>query len=250
MNKNIDKIITKIKDKLRQTAPDLTKDQIERRNKILNSEDPKFYAYGQKVAELENIVREIDNQTECSYEEALEVFKNLMSSHIHEEKFAGFLFINRFKRDFNDDIIKIFKKMISKYCDSWAICDSSMIKVLVPYLAKKDKKDLAITTIKSWANSDLLWVRRTSLVIYLKTIMIKKDFDYDFLVELIRTLINDPEPYIQKTIAWLLRTCSRYKPKIIFNYLMENRDNCSRFLLREASKKLSKAQRVTLLEKK
>jgi 3-methyladenine DNA glycosylase AlkD len=250
MNENKHQIITKIKDKLRQTAPDLTKDQIERRNKILNSEDPEFYAYGHKVAELEKIVREIDNQTECSYEEALELFKNLMSSHIHEEKFAGFLFINRFKRDFNDDIIKIFKKMISKYCDSWAVCDSSMIKVLGPYLAKKGKKDLALSTIKSWANSDLLWVKRASLVIYLKTIMIKKDFDYEFLVELIRTLIIDPELYIQKALAWFLRTCSRYKPKIIFMYLLENKENFSRFLLRESSKTLSNAQRMTLLEKK
>ncbi len=250
MNKNIDQMINNIKGKLKQTAPDLTKDQIEKRNKILKSEDPKFFGYGHKIGELEKIVQQIENQTECSYEAALEVFKNLMSSHIHEEKFAGFLFINRFKRDFNKDLIKIFKEVISKYCDSWALCDSSMIKVLGPYLAKRGKEQLAISTIKSWANSDLLWIRRGSLVIYLKAIMIKKDFDYNFLVKLIKPLINDSEPYIQKAIAWLLRTCSRYKPKIIFSYLLENKENFSRSFLREAAQKLSDAQREIIIGKK
>jgi 3-methyladenine DNA glycosylase AlkD len=125
-----------------------------------------------------------------------------------------------------------------------------MIKVLGPFLAKNRNEHEVKEVVENWSRSEYLWVRRGSLVIYLKTVMIRKNFSQDFLSELIENFINDSEPYIQKAIAWLLRTCSRYEPKIIFEYLMENKNEFSRLVLREGSKKLLKTQRIKLLEEK
>lgn len=139
---------------------------------------------------------------------------------------------------------------LNLYCDTWALCDSSMIKVVGPFLAKKGKEDLGNNIIKEWSDSQTLWVRRASLVIFLKIAMIKKDFEEEFLFTLLEKVKGDSEPYIQKAIAWLLRVCSRYRSQIIYTYLLENKHNLSRLILREGSKKLKKDQRTGLLADK
>jgi 3-methyladenine DNA glycosylase AlkD len=60
---------------------------------------------------------------------------------------------------------------------------------------------------------------------------------------------DDSEDYIQKGIGWLLKTCSNYKPDIIFTYLMKNKHKFSRIVLRYASEKLPKQKRVEILKK-
>ncbi len=250
MKRCIQHIIKDIQKKLKETAPPLTEEQIERRNRILNSDNPNFSGYGHKMGALERLAREIQTSHDCEYEDAVKVFQTLIRSDIHEEKFMAVLFLNRFRRYFNDTIVDLFKKAFTEYCDTWALCDSSMIKVLGLYLAKEGKEKLAITTINEWSNSEDLWVKRASLVIYLKMIMIKKDFDMLYLSGLIEKVKIDTEPYIEKGIAWLIKTCSRYKPEVIFRYLMENRGEFSRLVLRDGSKKLSKAQRAKILGKK
>jgi len=236
-----------IKKKLKQTAPDLDNEQMERRDKILNSDNPDFTGYGHKMGDLEKLAREVQQSSDYNYEDALDVFQSLIKSNIHEEKFIGVLFLNRFKRYFDKKILNSFEDLLRKYCDTWALCDSSMIKVVGPFLAKKGNEELAVKIIKDWSDSEILWVRRASLVIFLKIAMIKKGFDEEFLFTLLDKVKGDPESYIQKAIAWLLRTCSRYTPQIIYTYLLENKNNLSRLILREGSKKLTKIQRSAIL---
>ena len=46
----------------------------------LNSDNPNFKGYGHKIAEIEKIVKNIKNEYHCTYKDAVEVFKNLISS--------------------------------------------------------------------------------------------------------------------------------------------------------------------------
>jgi len=55
--------------------------------------------------------------------------------------------------------------------------------------------------------------------------------------------------YLEKGIGWLLKTCSKYKPDLIFEYLLNHKDKFSRLILRYASEKLSKEKRVEILGK-
>ncbi|TXT61978.1 MAG: DNA alkylation repair enzyme [Promethearchaeota archaeon] len=242
-------IINEIKQRLKATAPDLTDEQIKRRNKILNSFNPDFFGYGHKVADLEKLARTIENKYECTYEDAVKIFNTLISSNIHEEKFISFLFINRFKRYFDEEIVRIYREALENYCDSWAVCDSSIIKVLGPFIAKKLKKEKAYDIISEWSKSDNIWIRRASLVIFIKHVMITKKFEKDFLSNLVDALAKDSEEYVQKAIGWLLKTCSQYAQNYIFGYLMDRKDLFSRMVLRTATEKLSKELRTKILEK-
>ena len=245
----IDLIINEIKNHLKDNAPPLTKEQKSRMYKIINSDNPNFVGYGNKHSDIEKFVREIHNKFNLAYDGASKIFKSLIKSHIHDEKVAGIFLLNRFKKDFNEKTVDMFYEVIPKNFDSWAITDTTMIRGIGPYLAKSGNEKLAEKTIGIWSNSENIWVRRAALVILLKIIMVKKDFNSDYVFKLIEKRRKDPEDYIHKGIGWLLKTCSNYKPEIIFNYLMKNRERLSRLILRYASEKLSKERRVDILKK-
>ncbi len=219
------------------------------RKKIINSSNPNFFGYGHKLSEIEKIIRTIYNKYQCSYEEALMICKNLLKSNVHEEKFAGIFFLNRFKNSFDQVTIDLFENQLSKYCDTWAFCDSFCIRVIGPFLGKRNNQQLAEKTIHRWSNSEDLWVRRASMVILLKIIMIKKEFDQDYVFQLVEKMLKYPNNYIQKGIGWLLKTCSKYKPDSIYKYLLNNKERLPRLILRYASEKLPKEMKITLLSK-
>ena len=227
----------------------MTPEQIIRRNRILNSDNPNFFGYGHKISEIEKITKLIHKKFQCSYEDAIAVFKNLVSSNVHEEKFSSIFFLNHFKNNFNQATMDMFEDQFSKHCYTWAFCDSSCIRVIGPFLAKKDNQKLAKKTIEEWSNSENLWVRRASMVILLKIVMIKKEFDENYVFELVEKMDNYSEDYIQKAIGWLLKTCSKYKPDSIFNYLISNKERFSRLILRYASEKLPKEKKNLILKK-
>ncbi len=107
-------------------------------------------------------------------------------------------------------------------------------------------------TIEDWSESNNIWIRRASMVILLKLIMLRKDFfiSKDFIFELVEKMLQyKNEDYILKGIGWLLKTCSNYKPEIIIQYLKKNKQRLPRLILRYASEKLSKEIRAEILKK-
>ena len=103
--------------------------------------------------------------------------------------------------------------------------------------------------IDKWSESENLWVRRASLVILLKIIMMKKEFDEIYVFDFVEKMLKYTEDYIQKGIGWLLKTCSKYKPDVIYEYLMKNKTRFPRLILRYASEKLPKEKRALILKK-
>ena len=121
-----EKLTSEIKKTLEKTAPPFTKDQIERRDKILNSDNPNFKGYGHKISEIEKIVKNIKTKYQCTYKDTVEVFKNLMSSDIHEEKFAA-VFDTKSKRALQLDfgitptspLLMFFEKELPQRAFDW-----------------------------------------------------------------------------------------------------------------------------------
>ena len=65
--------------------------------------------------------------------------------------------------------------------------------------------------------------------------------DKNEMDDLIKSLEEFSEAkYIEKGIGWLLKTCSKYKPEVIIEYLSKNKKKLSRLILRYASEKLPK----------
>lgn len=245
----IEKLIDEIKLYLKDNSLRLTEEQKSRMYKILNSSNPNFIGYGIKHSDIEKFVRKIQIKYQPSYKEVSEIFKELIKSDVHDEKMAGIFLLNRFKKNFDKETVKMIQELIPQNFDTWAITDTTMIRVIGPFLGKKGNEELAEKTIENWSNSENLWIRRASLVILLKIIMMKKEFNEDYVSEFVEKMLKYPEDYIHKGIGWLLKTCSKYKPDSIFDYLMKNKETLPRLILRYASEKLPKEKKLLVLKK-
>ncbi len=247
---NIESIVNDIKKLLKENAPKLSNEQKTRVYKILNPDIPNYMISGIKFPEIEKIVKLTYKKYNCSYTDAIEIFKILTHGNIEEEKFAGLFFLNQYKKSFDEETISLFREEYSNHCHTWSHCDSTSVRVLGPFLGKKGNEELAIKVVNEWSDADNLWIKRASMVILLKIIMLRKDFDDEFVFELVEKMLEfSDQNYIEKGIGWLLKTCSKYKPNIIFDYLMKNKNTLSRLILRYASEKLSKENRAEILKK-
>ncbi|MHA1461324.1 MAG: DNA alkylation repair protein [Promethearchaeota archaeon] len=247
----IDSIVKEISSLLLEKTPQQSEEQKDRMYKILNPDISDYIIYGIRMPEIERIVKSIHVKFNCSYNDAVEVFRKLTRTNVEEKKFAGFFFLNRFKKHFNNKIIDIIGEEYAKYCHTWSHCDSTCVRLLGPFLGKKGNETLAINTVNEWSESDNLWIKRASMVILLKITMIRKDFNEDYVFALAEKMLKySEENYIEKGIGWLLKTCSKYKPEIIFDYLSKNKKNLSRLILRYASEKLPKEKREEILNKR
>ena len=247
---NVNRVVNEIQNLLKENTPKLTDAQITRMYNILNPDVKNYVIHGIKFPILENIVKSVFKDSNCSYEEAIEIFKKLIRTNVEDEKFAGLHFLNRFKKFFNSDTIELFRTEYSQYCHTWSLCDSTCVRVLGPFLGKKGNDSLAKRTVDEWSSSEIMWIKRASMVILLKLTMIKKDFDESYVYEIVEKMLNfADQKYIAKGVGWLLKTCSKYKPDFIFDYLMKNRKTFSRLILRYASEKLQKEQRELILKK-
>jgi len=240
-------VIIEIKNLLVEKTPHLTPEKKAMMYKIINPDISNYVKYGVKVAEIENIVKNVYNKFVCTYQDAIEIFKTLTKSNVEEEKFAAFFFLNRFKKKFNEGTINLFRVEYAKHCHTWSHCDSTCVRVIGPFLGKRGNEELAKKTIDIWSNSDNVWIKRASMVILLKITMIRKDFDEAFVFELVEKMLKYSKAnYIEKGIGWLLKTCSKYKPEVIIDYLSKNKKNLSKLILRYASEKLPKEKRAQI----
>ncbi len=246
----IQKVVKEIRKLLLEGKSNLTEEQINRMYKIINPDNANYKIYGVRVATIDKIVKRVLDNYNCTYNDAVEIYKVLIRSNIEEEKFAGFLFLNRFKKFFTQNIIKLFHDEFIENCHTWSVLDSSCVRVLGPFLAKKGNEELAKRTINEWANSKNFWIKRGSMVLLLKIIMVRKEFDKDYVYNLVEKMLEfSNENYIEKGIGWLLKTCSKYNPEVIIDYLSKNKKNLSRLILRYASEKLPKEIRAEILKK-
>jgi len=246
----IDSIVKEISSSLLENTPQQSEDQKERMYKILNPDTSDYIIYGIRMPDIEKIVKSVHGKFDCSYDYAVEVFRKLTRTNVEEQKFAGFFFLNRFKKYFNEETVDVIRKEYAEHCHTWSHCDSTCVRLLGPFLGKKGNDALAMKTINEWSNSDNLWIKRASMVILLKITMMRKDFDENFVFELVERMLKYSEAnYIEKGIGWLLKTCSKYNPEVIIDYLSKNKENLSRLILRYASEKLPKEKRAEILNK-
>ncbi len=150
---DLEKVVNEIKTHLKKNAPALTKDQKSRMYKILNPDNPNFIGYGNKHSNIEKMVREIHNNYQLSYQDSSEIFKYLIKSNVHDEKIAGLFLLNRSKKEFNKDTVKMIYDIIPKNFDTWAITDTTMIRIIgygpdkVKYLKYAEEKGLGIADL-------------------------------------------------------------------------------------------------------
>ncbi len=243
-------LINIIKRAIQEIRPQLDAEKKERMYRIINPDVTEYQIYGEKVSDLQKIVNEVYRQHPCDYKNAIAVFRELTNTNTEEYKFAAFMFLNKFKKNFDETTVDLIREEYEHHCHTWSHCDSTCVKLLGPFLGKNGNEDLAIKTVNEWSDSPNYWIKRASMVILLKIVMIRKQFESKFVFSLVEKLLPYAEQtYIEKGIGWLLKTCSNFDQPTIFKYLISNKDNLTRVILRYGSEKFPKDLREKVLRK-
>jgi 3-methyladenine DNA glycosylase AlkD len=246
----MDLIIRYIKEQIKLIIPNLSDDAKESMRKIINPDIPDYEIYGLKVSDINSIVKTVRKKYPCSLTDPSAIFKTLIKYDIEEFKFAAFLYLNQFKREFDKLIVDLIKNKYASHCHTWSICDSTCVRLIGPFLARKTTNIPIMPIIDDWAGSENIWIKRASMVALLKIIMLRKDFDEYDVFSLIENMNEfSQQGYIAKAMGWLLKICSKFKPNLIYEYLKCNSGSLSRVILRYASEKLPIEQRQTILTK-
>ncbi len=170
----------------------------------------------------------------------LSLASGLWDSNIHEGRLAAAKLLTQARiRPDDTDAWNLIASWVPSF-DAWAVADHACIagqKRLVWEPSRLDE-------VERWTTSDHIWTRRAALVITLP--WTKQNFPKpDELVARDRILgwaasyVDDPDWFIQKSIAWWLRDLSKHDAPRVVSFLETYGERMKPFAFKEASRKLA-----------
>ena len=205
----------------------------------------KLRFYGLSTPELSRIGRELHQSVrkEWTYADAVELCEYLISEPYVESKHVGLMFLTRYRREFEPDLLQRSKRWLERgLCDNWAITDHLATRIIASLI---DKFEPLATNVESWNRSPNLWVRRSSAVAFVY--LIRKGGHLDRAYRITTVLEPDTHDLIHKACGWLLRECGKVDPKRLEKYLLERGPAVPRTTLRYAIERFPEAKRSHIL---
>ncbi len=205
-----------------------------------------FKCYGLTAIQVRDLAKEIYQsvKAEWSVDDAIQLCDILLPNPYHEAKGLGILILEKYKKDFPKSLfLKIKNWLSSNYLDSWAavdvLCPDSVGALLVKY------PDF-MKEIKTWTNSPNRWVRRASLVSFIK--LARKNEYLDVIYQISASLFADCDELIQKANGWLLREAGKADIGRLEKYLLEHGPDIPRTTLRYAIERFDEKKRKSILQ--
>ncbi|GAA6138893.1 hypothetical protein NBRC116583_26400 [Arenicella sp. 4NH20-0111] len=175
--------------------------------------------------------------------------KMLEHAEFSEEVMVAFGLINKLvKRHYDETLLQRFEFWLENYCTNWALVDDLCIKTAYQYLLARPH---LIEQTQHWSHSEIPWCRRASNVVWVKFVKRKIGrttyyLDKKRLYENFETLKSDPDPYVQKSVGWLLKATSVVYPTDVVRYVQQNAHHLPRSTIRYALEKVDPTVRKRL----
>jgi 3-methyladenine DNA glycosylase AlkD len=179
-----------------------------------------------------------------SVEAAVEFCEILLPNPYHDVKALGILVLEKFRNDFPKSLfLRIKRWLIKNYCDSWALvdvlCPNSVGTLLQKY------PDL-IEKIRTWTTSPNRWVRRASIVSFIK--LARRPGYQDAVYKIAVRHFGDRDDLVQKANGWLLREAGKGDETRLEDFLLEGGPAVPRTTLRYAIERFDEHKRQMLLQ--
>ncbi|MDX1781251.1 MAG: DNA alkylation repair protein [Thalassovita sp.] len=175
---------------------------------------------------------------ELSVEERVALARALWDTDIFEARLAAAKLLTQARIKPDQAVWELIKSWLPDL-DSWAIADHAMMAGQKRLQADPSRID----EIEEWTRSDSHWIRRAAMVITLP--WTKQNHPKPQDVEIRERVlgwagayVNDPEWFIQKSVAWWLRDLSKHDPDRVITFLREHGKVMKPFARKEASKYL------------
>ncbi len=182
-------------------------------------------------------------RSEWGINEATRFCAIMLKNPYHEVRALGILTFERYRKTFPRSIFSTVESWLrADLCDSWALvdllCPNSVGALLEKY------PDL-VEAIKVWVKSPNRWVRRASIVSFIK--LAKKPVYLDAIYGITRSHFADADDLIQKANGWLLREAGKADARRLEEFLRLCGPSIPRTTLRYAIERFPKSKRKVLL---
>jgi len=175
---------------------------------------------------------------QLSVEERVALARALWETNIFEARLAAAKLLTQARIKPDQAVWDLIKSWLPDL-DSWAIADHAMMagqkrRVADPFRGAE---------VEDWTRSDSHWIRRAAMVVTLPWTKQKhpKPQDLEIREKVLgwaATYVNDPDWFIQKSVAWWLRELSKHDPDRGIAFLREHGKVMKPFARKEASKYL------------
>ncbi|HPC30506.1 MAG TPA: DNA alkylation repair protein [Candidatus Paceibacterota bacterium] len=160
-------------------------------------------SYGVKTQEIRKITKEYFKRFQKETQESwLKVVKELMSTKVFEDQMAGIFLLSKIGGKLS---ISELEKLIKKYIDNWATCDTMSSEVVAKILIRSPER---IEALYTWAKSKNIWLKRAALI---TTVKFKDKIEnwQEIACQILSLLEKEKEPTIKKAAHWLKKEVLR-----------------------------------------
>ena len=204
-----------------------------------------FKCYGVSTVQVRELAREIHQtvKAEWSVGDAIALGDILLPNPFHEAKAIGILILEKYRKEFPESLFRKIKTwLISNHLNNWAavdvLCPDAVGTLLIKYPE-------LVKEIKTWADSPNRWVRRASLVSFIKLAR-KKEY-LDSVYQISAAHFADKDDLIQKANGWLLREAGKGDMGRLEKFLLGYGPSIPRTTLRYAIERFDEKKRKNLL---
>ena len=175
---------------------------------------------------------------QLSVEERVALARALWETNIFEARLAAAKLLTQARIKPDQAVWDLIKSWLPDL-DSWAIADHAMMAGQKRLIADPFR----VAEVEDWTRSDSHWIRRAAMVVTLPWTKQNhpKPQDLEIREKVLgwaATYVNDPDWFIQKSVAWWLRDLSKHDPDRVIAFLREHGKVMKPFARKEASKYL------------
>jgi 3-methyladenine DNA glycosylase AlkD len=201
--------------------------------------------YGVKTATVQKIGKKFFQQIKTKTKaEIFDLCEELWQSGILDESFVACNWSYYIRDRFEPGDFKIFERWVGKYVTNWASCDTLCNHSVGSFL---DMYPEFVENLKPWTGSDNRWMRRGAAVSLI--IPARKGRFHKQCLEIAGLLLQDEDDLVQKGYGWLLKAASEFNQDLIYDYVMNNKNEMPRTALRYAIGKMPEERRKKAMER-
>ncbi len=195
------------------------------------------YAAGEEFLGL--TVPQLRVLAEKYHELTLVHVKQLLGSHVHEEKYVAALILVHKYQQGNKKAVVDFCLTHARKLSGWDLVDSVAPSIFGDYYLDKDR-----SLFTRLARSHNLWERRIAIV---STYGFIRKGSFDTTLEIADLLIHDTHDLIHKAVGWMLREVGKRDALLLKNYLKSRYKTMPRTMLRYAIERFPETERKKYL---
>ncbi|HEX7502898.1 MAG TPA: DNA alkylation repair protein [Acidobacteriota bacterium] len=202
-------------------------------------------SFGVGSPQVRELARELHEATrkDWSVRDAVSLCDRLFPQPELEAKSVAALVLLRYQKDFSPALFqKTHGWLKANYLDNWASVDTFCPQALGILLLRHPR---LLAAIEKWATHPNRWVRRASLVAFLK--LVDKEEYLDAAYRMAARHFASGDDLVQKAAGWLLREAGKRDMRRLEKFLLANGPSIPRTTLRYAIERFPEKKRRELL---